>query len=319
MSQLRLISNSSKRALIDTNDFLNSLSIKQWLPFFSACIFLGWNGIQIVFSLNLILSFINTNSMTYLIINSINYNSKAIPVYIFSVLSFILFYWILHCFFEVGLDFYLRGQVKTDLRKRLKREIVAVSLNFLTPSLLILLFLVVTMTSALLFYVFSIVAGSGFEVIFIDGFETVAFRFVIVAIFFTIVILTWLTDNVLPEMTKGFSFKTALLRGYVYNCRYKFQFFCFYLIKSVLVVITIFAFQYILRHLFLPYFVMLEANYSISLLVFSSYILNFEELMINVGVIFLMFLTSLVIFTPIMAPFYLFQRFLLQRIKNLSE
>ncbi len=316
MANLTIFWGALKKSVADTNDFLNELPLKYWLPFFASCVFLGWNGIQIVFSLNLILSFINTRSMATLIVNSIQHNARSIPIYGFAIVSFFVIFWLMNCIFEAGFVNYVNKVKEQRSLDSSTSELIPVAMNFFTPTLIMVLLIFVFWGSGLLLLVFGKVAGSGFDTIAIEGYEALIFRFLVVAIISIIVVLTLLKDNVLPYMCRGYGFKHAILRSYTAMRKKWAYFLSFYLLKIVLIIFSVQAFTFVLRHLFLPYFVMLEARYSFSVLMFSSSIVDISEVINNIVVFYLVFTSSLIIFAPIMAPFYVFQLFLLKRLRG---
>ena len=80
-----------KFAGLCTYNYLNTLKLKYWPLLLGALIFLGWNGLQIIFSLNLIASFINDFKVQNSLSSTPIDNLRSIPIYIFSLISFIVF------------------------------------------------------------------------------------------------------------------------------------------------------------------------------------------------------------------------------------
>jgi len=58
---------------------------------------------------------------------------------------------------------------------------------------------------------------------------------------------------------------------------------------------------------------MFEFNYSFGIFLTFSEMLSIMNIMVNVTIFGIMFVSSLIIFSPIQAPLFLFQKYLLER------
>ena len=295
-------------AFLDGYRYLNRLPVRYWLPLILSCLFLGWNGLQIIFSPNLILAFVDTNSVTELIYNTLEFQLRSIPIYIFIVVSFILIHWLIHSLVEIGFTHILHGEEINISR------IIATGLNFYVPNLLIVIAIFFIVQAIFMLSIFLQIAFSGFSITLITGIEVLFYRAIGLSLFLSFMVTMWLTDFVLPRMAKGFTFKHALLRSIIIFNNRSLSLVTFYIIKLVLIVVSVILFQIVLRHLLLPFFIMLEAQFSISLTLFSGRELAFDNLFSNLVLIIAIFLSALLVFAPFMAPMYLFQRFLLFRL-----
>lgn len=294
-----------RKTLLRTTNYLNNISVKELPWFFFSCIFLGWNGIQIVFSLSLILTFIDSRSMANLIFNSMRYYSRAIPIYIFALVTFFVIHLFLHCLFETSLSAKIQ-----NVRLKLP-EIRIVAVNFFIPALLMII--AVFLVSGLIFLaiVFSSIVSSGFSADLNIAIEHSFYQWIYVSVISSFLVTLFLVDNVLPRMVREHSFKISLFRAYIYFKANFRRLSMFYLIKIVLILFSVFLFQSILRHFLLPGFMMLEDQYSISLLLLSGRTINFQHIMINIFTLYAILSAAFIVFTPIMALPYIYQRLLL--------
>jgi len=295
-------------AFLDGYHYLNRLPVKYWIPLILSCVFLGWNGLQIIFSPNLILAFIDTGSVTELIYNTLEFHIRSIPIYIFIVLTFILVHWLIHTITEIGLTNLLHRQ-KISLSR-----IYTTGLNFFVPNLLIVISIFFIVIAIFMLSIFLQIAFSGFAMTFVTGIETLFYRAIGLSLLFSFIVTMWLTDFVLPRMTQGHTFKYAFVRSMIVFNNRPVSLIAFYIIKLILILLSIGLFQIVLRHLLLPVSVMLETQYSISLALFSGRELVFEKLFSNLVLLIFVFVSALLVFAPFMAPMYLFQRFLLLRL-----
>ncbi|MBW6516145.1 MAG: hypothetical protein K0B81_05955 [Candidatus Cloacimonetes bacterium] len=296
-----------KQALSDTNNYLNNLKIVLWLPFYLAFIFLGWNGIQILFSINLILSFVNTRSVTYLVYNTIEYHLRSVPIYLFILITFVTIHWLIHCFFEIGFTLNIHKK-QMNLKK-----IYATGVNFFVPNLIIVISIFFFNIAILMLIIFLQIALSGFRMTEVANLEQLVFQTLNLALYLSIIVNIWLADFVLPRMALGYSFKSSLIRGLRLLNQQSVKIILFYLMKIILIFFSIYVFQLVLRHLLLPFFVMLESRYAWSILLLSSRNLVLSNLLINLRILSLVLFSTLIVYTPIIVPLYLFQRFILFR------
>ncbi len=308
---MKYLFSTTKQALNDAYHYLNNLKPAYWLPFLFSFVFLGWNGIQILFSLSLILSFVNTRSLTHLVYTTLEYQLRTIPIYFFILLTFIIIHWVFHCIFEAGLTHAIH-QKKLEWKK-----LYSIGLNFFVPNLIIVLAIFFVVVSLFMISIFVQIVFSGFSVTVISNMEGLVYQALGLSLFLSIIISTWLVDFVLPRMALGLSFKQSMLRSLSYFNQQSFKIISFYLIKLLLVLLSVYVFQLTLRHLLLPFFVMLESKYALSVFLISGKQLVFQNLMINLKILLLVIFSALIIFAPILAPLYLFQRFLLYRFTKL--
>ncbi len=296
-----------RKTLARTTDYINSISFKELPWFFFSCIFLGWNGIQIVFSLSLILTFIDSRSMTNLVFNSMRYYSRVVPIYIFALLTFFVIHLFLHCLFEVSLS------AKIQKAKLKLSEIQVIAINFFIPTLLLILTIFLIAGLVFLAIVFSNVVSSGFAANLDIAVEYSFYRWLYISVIMSFLVTVLLVDNVLPRMTKEHSFKIALCRAYIYFRNNLWQLSIFYLLKLTLILFSVFVFQSILRHFLLPGFLMLEDNFSFSLFLMSGRTINFQHIISNIFMLYAIISAAFIVFTPIMAFPYMYQRLLLYK------
>ncbi len=299
---------SMKLALLDSYHYLNELRFKFWLPFFLALFFLGWNGLQIIFSLNLVFSFIDTRSITGLVYTTLEYHLRSVPIYLFIVITFIIIHWLLHCIFEAGFTNVIHK------RKNIFNRMYAAGVNFFIPNLIIVLTIFFIFSAFFTLSIFFQIMFTGYSPTVVNGLETAVYRILALSVFLSVVVTMWLVDFVLPRMTMGESFKHAFMRSAIILNRKPFTLISFYLIKLLLILFTIYLFQIVLRHFVLPLFIMLEAKFSFGVFLLSGRTLIIEKLFTNIWIMLVIFFSALLIFSPLMAPFYVFQRFLLFRL-----
>lgn len=278
--------------------------------FFLSCIFLGWNGIQIIFSLGLILTFIDTKSMTRLVVNSMRYNTRAIPIYAFAIVTLFVIHWLIRCFLEASLSAELQE------KKLSRHDLWALAINFFVPNMIMVILVFVTIGTFFLTTTFSQIISAGFSAKMNLAVEYSFYRWLYISVIVSIIVTTLLVDNVLPKMIKCHSFKGALYRAFIQIRSNISRFSLFYLIKILLILFTLFIFQSILRHFLLPYFILLEDKHSFTLLLFSSRIINVQHIVSNILIIYGVILSALLIFSPIMAYPYIYQRLLLNKWTN---
>jgi len=299
--------NGIKFATVSTYYYLNTLRLKLWPLLFGAFVFIGWNGLQIVFSLNLIVSFINSFTMKNLLSTTIRYNIRTIPIYIFIILTFVIIFWLIRTFVETSFTLHIR-------RKKLTfKEIKAISLNFFAVNVMIVLALLFITTSAAIIHIFVKIVANGFISIHTAGITIIALRYSLVFFFISILSTTFMIDFILPVMCTGLNYKEALNLVRRYTSEHIYSIVLFYALKIGLIILSISVFQFVLRHLMLPFFLMFEFNYSFGIFLTFSEMLSIMNIMVNVTIFGIMFVSSLIIFSPIQAPLFLFQKYLLER------
>ena len=297
-----------KLAFSDTNSYLNRLKLIHWIPFFLSFVFLGWNGIQIIFSTNLILSFVNTRSITFLVYNTIEYHLRSVPIYLFILLTLIVIHWMIHSLFEIGITRIVHKENKNW------KQIINIGINFFVPNLIIVIAIFFTVITLLMLSIFLQIALSGFRTTAFANMQNLLYQVFGLAVFLSIGVTMWLTDFVLPWMALGATFKQSLLKAINLLNNQPFSIAAFFLIKILLIVLSVYIFQLALRHLLLPLFIMLETKYTFSLFLISARKLVFNNLLINLRILFLVLFSALLVYAPIIAPLYLFQRFYLLRL-----
>lgn len=307
---MKVFLKSLKLACLDCHNYLNTLKFRLWLPFFLSSIFLGWNGLQILFSLNLIISFVNTGSITRLVYTTMEYNLRSIPIYLFVVITFFIIHWIIHSLLETGFSYIIRKQ------KRGMSRVLAVGFNFFVPNLLVVVSIFFIIIALFMLSMFLNIIFSGYSFTDFSNLETNIYRVLGLSLFLSIIATMWLTDYVLPRMTEGDTFKHAFLRAALKLNTKPFTIICFYLIKLILIILSIYLFRIVLRHALLPFFIMLEKEHSIGFFLLSGRNLLIGNVFSNLRTIFVVLFASLFVFTPILAPLYLFQRFLLFRLNK---
>jgi len=296
-----------KETIQRTTKHINSLKLNDIPFFFLACMFLGWNGIQILFSFGLIITFIDSRSMTRLVFTSFQYNIRSIPIYIFAITTFFIIHWIIRIFYEISFT------VKINQIEMKFKEIKALALNFFVPNLIMVLAVFLIIGSYFLLRVFWGIASTGFNSSINLNAESTIYYWLYTSIITSVVITIFLTDNVLPRMLKYHTFKGSLLRALIY-IKYNFvRFILFNLIKFLLIVFSVFVFQSILRHFILPYFLLLEDQHSFVVLFSSSRRFRIEYVISNIFVMYGVLIAALIVFSPLMAPLYVYQRLLLKK------
>jgi len=190
-------------------------------------------------------------------------------------------------------------------------ELKAVSINFFIPNLVIVLITIFLTAATFIILSFSMIAFNGFHPQINITVERSIYLWVKISLTASIAFTILLTDNVLPRMIKNYTFKGAVYRAYLTIRKNTMHFLLFYIFKLSLIVLSILVFQSILKHFFLPYFLLIEDNYSFSVLLFSGRILNFKDILLNLLILYSIIVSAYLIFTPIIAFPYIYLRLLL--------
>lgn len=296
-----------KFAGLCTYNYLNTLKLKYWPLLLGALIFLGWNGLQIIFSLNLIASFINDFKVQNSLSSTPIDNLRSIPIYIFSLISFIVFFWLMRTFAETAFTIHIREE-RVSFKK-----VSVTSLNFFAASLLTALVLLFIATTVAIFHIFIKITLAGFNPLYVPGAKIIMLRYALVFFFVSIITTTFMMDFILPTMCSGLSYRESLFRVREFLSKHTYSVILFYLFKASLIIITILFYHFALRHLIIPIFMFMKHFNLLELILAFSKIINLVEIVVNIIVFGIILLSALIIFAPIQAPFFIFQKYLLER------
>ncbi len=292
----------------DTAHYFTNLSLKSWFFLIISSFFLGWNGVQVLFSTNFIFRSIEHLRLGDIIFRNFYLQAQTFPLYIFAILTLVLIHWFIHIYME------LHFSAKLQKKNLSSEELKAISLNFFVPNLVTVIIILLTMTALFAIILFGNLVLSGFTAYDLDNTHLLAFKLINLGVLLSFLITIVQVDLVLPRMLSGNSFASALHKAFETVDDDVFYILVFYLIKFLLIALTLYLFRYLLNLAILPLFysVLNSINLPLSLLTIGG----LTHLLTNIAIITGLLVASLALFIPVFLIFFVLQRYLLYRTIN---
>lgn len=301
----KLFTDSFNSFKINIKQILCNGSLLIYLPLF---IFIGWNGVQILLYFNTILSLYQFNSLNNFLYNLIYNRSALIPMYVFFLISLLT----LFSFFSVLAEVLFNN--KFFLSKLTLKECIVLTVNFFVPFSVFVLSLTLLTGFLTVFFIqiLNLANNLGFP---IQIRYNQVFSYLLTVIFLlSFITLVVFKDNILQKMMFYKTFSESL-REFAYELKkYLGYYLYYYFLKSLFISITLIIFWFVLNLLLIPLFKEITDKYVIALMLHNNRKIFFEEVLANIFSFSFISLSCLIIFVPIISPFYLFLKVLHKKI-----